>query len=153
MANFIVVVDQEFVRDAQIIPNPVNVDNESEWIDAFGHFVLGVYEGQNEDDVITKVVEERGFLETEILRAYQLQDMKQVNKTPLEQSVKQEIEFIIYERNPDGYTEEAVEFIEQNIEEITNEILGSKEIGRQIDDFDAIIYELLESMYGKGGIV
>lgn len=74
MGYYLVVIEREFVRDTQICPDPELIEDNGEWRDASGHFVLGVYAGKNKAEAIKEAVAAQEFigLNEKVLEAYGL---------------------------------------------------------------------------------
>lgn len=69
--NYLVVVESDFVRDAQLATVP-EADHESDdWIDATGQLVLGTYTAEEEDKAIEAAANEH-HLSGDTLTAYPL---------------------------------------------------------------------------------
>jgi hypothetical protein len=107
--SFLVVIDSEHVRDAQvaIVPEADPVEATDDWVDATGGLVLGTYSAETKLDATIKAASEHR-ISRQCLIAYLLASIN-----PLHEEVETEVDYIVQEQYPEQYGKDAPMILNQ----------------------------------------
>lgn len=59
--KFVVYIDSNYVRDAQVCRDPEKYDDEEAWSDAFPNIFVGIFTANNKKEAIKIASEESGY--------------------------------------------------------------------------------------------